>query len=168
VRARARAALHQASAADADFARALTLNPLPELYIERARLLAAFGPGGIAHALQALDDGIFRLGPIVTLELEAIDLEVGLGRYDAAIARVDHAAARTARKEEWLARRGAILERAGRRADAYTAYQAALTALSALPAWTQQTPASVALRTRLRNDVNRLATNLQPSKRDRQ
>lgn len=168
VRARARARLGLIRDADADFARALTLHQLPELYIERARLLGGSGRAGMEQAVQALDEGIARLGPIVTLELEAIGLDVQLKRYDAALARVDRAGDKTPRKEEWLARRGAILERAGRAAEAREAYQAALTAIATLPSWTQATAASNALRARLQNDLRRLAVDFHSSRQDRQ
>jgi tetratricopeptide (TPR) repeat protein len=157
VRGRARARLGLLRDADADFARALRVHPLPELYIERARLLAGTGRAGVERAVQALDEGIDRLGSIVTLELEAIDLDVRLGRHNEALSRVDRAAAETPRKEEWLARRGAILERAGRPVEARAAYQAALTAISTLPESTQVTARSGALRTRLQRDLRRLS-----------
>jgi tetratricopeptide (TPR) repeat protein len=168
VRARARARLGLVREADGDFAQALALQPLPELYIERARLLSRSGRTGMERAVQALDEGVARLGPIVTLELEAIGFDVRLKRYDAALARVERAGAQTTRKEEWLARRGAILERAGRADEAREAYQAALTAISTLPSWTQATPASAALRTRLQNDLRRLAINIHSSRQDHQ
>jgi tetratricopeptide (TPR) repeat protein len=168
VRARARARLGLVRDADADFVSALALQPLPELYIERARLLRTSGRAGMERGVQALDEGVARLGPIVTLELEAIDLDIRLKRYEAALARVNRASAQTPRKEEWLARRGVILERAGRAAEAREAYQSALSALSTLPSWTQATPASGALRTRLQNDLRRLAIDLHSSRWDRQ
>ena len=163
IRARAHARLEHHREADADFARALTLRPDPELFIERARELTATGPANIEGALQALDEGISRLGPIVTLEIEAIDLNVRLKRYDSALARIDRVAAQTPRKEEWLARRGAVLEQAGRPLDARDAYQAALVAMSALPSWTQATPASQSLRTRLHTDLARVLKRIAPS-----
>ena len=168
VRARALTALHHSREADADFVRALALHPLPELYIERAHALTATGAVGLEPALEALDEGIVRLGPIVTLELAAIDLSVRIGRYDAALARIDRVAAQTARKEEWLARRGAVLERAGRLTDAREAYHAALTAIEALPSWTQSTTATTVLRTRVRSDVLRLSRLLTPTTKDRE
>ena len=129
--------------------------PQPDLYIERARIAMTTGPDA---ALHGLDDGIRRLGPIVTLELEAIDIELRLARYDAALSRLDRVSAQAARKESWLARRGAILEAAGRLDDARSAYQAALAAAQSRPAWTQQTAASSELIDRLRSDVARLSS----------
>jgi len=156
-RARALVKLGRVQDAAVDFTRALEAQPQPDVYIERARAAATAGPAAIEAALRGLDDGIRRLGPIVTLELEAMDIELRLAHYDAALARLDRVSAQAARKESWLARRGAILESAGRLDQARLAYQAALAAARSLPAWTQQTAASSALIERLRIDLTRLA-----------
>ena len=164
--ARARVALGQYSEADAAFVRALALSPLPELYIERSRALAASGSEGLKRAVQALDEGIARLGPIVTLELEAIDLNLVMRQYEAALSRLDRVAAQASRQEQWLARRGAILEKAGRASEARATYEAALTAISALPSWTQATRATATLRARLQHDVARLSARPKPQTRN--
>ena len=57
---------------------------------------------------------IAALGEPVTLQLFAVDLEVQRERWDAALERIDRIAARSARQETWLLRRGEILEQAGR------------------------------------------------------
>jgi tetratricopeptide (TPR) repeat protein len=158
VRARARVRLGQVREAAADFTRALESRPFPDWYVERARAQMASGGDGIGDAIRGLDDGIRRLGPVVTLELEAIDLELRLRRHAAALSRLDRLSAQTPRKESWLARRGTILESAGRIDEARAAYRAALAAASSLPAWTQRAPASAALIERLRNDLTRLDT----------
>jgi predicted Zn-dependent protease len=132
--ARALARLGDRAAAVAAYDRAMAASrPGPELYLERARLLADGDASDQVAALRGLDEGIAQLGPLVTLELAAIDLELKARRYDAALARVDRLAAQTPRKETWLAKRGEILDRAGRRGEARQAYAAALTALDALP-----------------------------------
>ena len=119
-------------------------------------MLAEDGGDGLTRALHSLDEGIVRLGPIVTLELEAIEVELRLNRYDAALARVDRISAQTPRKDSWLARRGAILERAGRLDEAHAAYRAALDAATSQPERIQHTGASMALVARLRADIARL------------
>jgi tetratricopeptide (TPR) repeat protein len=156
IRGRARAKLGNARTAASDFARALDTSPIPDLYIERARATVASGGAGIEEALRGLDEGIARLGPLVTLELEAIDLELQLARYDRALMRLDRVSAQSPRKESWLARRGEILESAGRIAQARANYHAALAAALSLPAWIQRTQASSALIERLRTSLGRL------------
>ena len=48
----------------------------PELYIERAQALAAEGAAHFAEALRGLDEGLQKMGPLVTLQLHAIDIEL--------------------------------------------------------------------------------------------
>lgn len=139
VRARALAQLGRSLAAAGDFDRALALleengRPIPTYYIERARVLAAAGPEHMNAALAGLEEGLARLGQPVTLQLYAIELELDLHRYDAALARLDRIAAQANRQETWLVRRGAILEQASRVGEARVAYAAALDAIEALPA----------------------------------
>jgi len=55
------------------------------LEVGRDRALAAEGGDHLDEALRGLDEGIKRLGPIVTLELYAIDLELAHKRYDSAL-----------------------------------------------------------------------------------
>ena len=134
-----------------DWARAIAASPRPrpEHYLERARALAA-DDRRIDEALAALDDGLRRLGSIVTLELAAMELELSRARYDAALARVDRLAAASARKEQWLLQRGEILERAGRPAEAREAFAAALNAVESLPAARRRTRAAEEVETRSR------------------
>jgi tetratricopeptide (TPR) repeat protein len=156
VRGRALAILGRGRDAAADFTRALEASPMPDLYIERARVTAHSGGKGVADALQGLDEGIGRLGPLVTLETEAIDLEIKLTRYDAALTRLERLSAQSARQESWLVRRGEILELAGRVEEARSTYRAALAAATALPDWIRRTPASSALVERLHAEIARL------------
>ena len=117
------------------------------------------GRAGIEHidvALQGLDEGLERLGQPITLQLYAIDLELELGRHDAALARLDRIASRADRKETWLVRRGEILEQAGRPAEARAAYVAAIEAVQALPATRRGTRAVSRLQTRAEEALARL------------
>lgn len=131
-RARASAALDRAPAASADLDRALALlaQPGPELFLERAAL--APSP---AEAVRVLEAALARLGPIHILQLRALELEESSGQTDAALARLAALAAHSERKEIWLKRRGDLLARAGRAAEARAAYAAARAEIAALPEW---------------------------------
>lgn len=135
-RARARAKLGQNLEAAEDFTLAIkhALNQGPELYLERAQALGGAGGTHVDDALRGLDEGMNKLGAVVTLQLAAIDLELKQKRVDAALSRLDRVMAQFPRKETWLARRGEILRQAGRNAEAAQSYQAALKALEELPA----------------------------------
>ena len=90
VRARARGASGDVRGAVADYDAVLAATPDPDRGLERARLLAATGrEADRRQAVAGLDALMTELGPIVTLDLEAIALLVDLGDHDAALARVD-------------------------------------------------------------------------------
>lgn len=135
IRARARMKLGERLAAAQDFSRAITntARPAPELYLERAQAQVAEGGAHLAEALQGLEQGMAVLGPLVTLQSLAINVEVQQNRVDAALARIDKVMAQFPRKETWLARRGEILQQSGRNKEAAEAFQSALTALTLYP-----------------------------------
>jgi tetratricopeptide (TPR) repeat protein len=154
-RARTLVKLSQPLAAAGDYARALTVmaEPAPEVYIERSQALAAAGDAHLDAAVRCLDEGIRKLGPLVTLELFAIDLEVKRKNFDAALRRVDTVSGRLPRKETWLAKRGEILQQAGRTQEARAAFQASLAAINALPPARRNVPAMMELQKRLQENL---------------
>jgi len=158
LRSRAWAQLGQPLYAAEDFARAIAVTPegAPDLYIERAHSLAAAGAENLDAAIITLDQGIKRMGPLVTLQLTAIDLEVRRKNYDGALARVDTVLQRSPRKESWLSRKGEILLQAGRPAEAKKAYSEALTALNTLPPARRNVPAVADLERRIRLELELL------------
>ena len=135
-----------------DFTEALALAPAPEpeLYLERAQVLAG-DDRHIQEALRGLNEGIKQLGPLVTLELAAIDLELRGNNYDAALTRLDAITAQSERKETWLVRRGEILKAAGRHEEARKAFSAAIVAIESLPPERRQSRAITALQLRARS-----------------
>ena len=157
-RARVLTKLNQPLAAARDYDQAIALSPEvgPDLFVERAQMLMAVGPEQFGAALKGLDDGIKRLGPLVTLQLFAIDAELKQGNFDGALGRVDSVAVRSPRKETWLARRGEILRQAGRPAEAKRAYADALAALQTLPPTRRNVPAMQELARRIRKEIDSL------------
>jgi tetratricopeptide (TPR) repeat protein len=149
-RARVLVKLNQHLAATADYSRAIAQleKPKPEYYIERAQAFVAIGRTD--EALVGIDEGVKRLGPIVTLQLFAIDLELSSKRYDSALSRLELISAQSPRKESWLARRGDILLVAGREDEARKAFTAALAAIEALPPNHRATKATFELERRVR------------------
>jgi tetratricopeptide (TPR) repeat protein len=94
--------------------------PEPDDYLERARAFEAAGGDHLGEAILALDEGIAALGPIVSLQLPAIELDVQVGRFEDALRRVDVLEGGSGRREVWLVKRAEILERAGRHDEART------------------------------------------------
>ncbi len=88
-RARVLAATGNAAAAGEDFDRGIraAARPGPQLFLDRARAFA--DAGEFERALSGLDEGITRLGPILSIESYAIELEAAHHRYNAALSRLD-------------------------------------------------------------------------------
>jgi predicted Zn-dependent protease len=149
---RARVLAKLGSTVDAikDFTGAIAQSPEPELYLERAETTVRDGKR-LDEALSGLDEGIKRLGPIVTLQLPAIELELRRQNYEGALSRLDLVAAQSERKETWLVRRGEILRLTGRDEEARAAFNAALVAIESLPPWRRQSKAVTALQVRARS-----------------
>jgi len=158
LRARVLTRLQQRLAAVGDYDKAITLfaTPSPDLFVERAQMLQEEGPDHYAAVLKGLDDGIQKLGPLVTLQLFAIEVEIKAGNFDGALARVDKVTERSPRKETWLARRAEILQQAGRPEEAKLAYQSALAALKTLPPTRRNVPAMQELAKRIQREIENL------------
>lgn len=124
--------------------------PHPEYFLERAQAFAGAGADHAEAALRSIDEGIQRLGPLVTLQLFAIDLEIARRQFDAALSRLDLIIAQSARKEKWLCRRGEILRMAGRLEEARLVFASAIKEIEALPVSRRRTKAIAELEKRLR------------------
>jgi tetratricopeptide (TPR) repeat protein len=108
--------------------------PTPDPYLERAHALGSSGPAQLASAIAGLDEGIEALGPLPALTRAAVDLELRAGRTDAALTRLEAEITRAHQPLWWWARKGEILDAAGRRAEALDAYAEARRHLDAQPA----------------------------------
>jgi tetratricopeptide (TPR) repeat protein len=140
--------LGERRAAVYDFSLALAqgTQPMPDYYLQRARLQVE--EGDTDSALHGLDEGLSRLGPLVMLQLYAIDLECARQHFDDALRRLESVSARSERKERWLVQRGEILVQARRQAEAQAAFAAALKAIESLPSRQQGTPLLLELKKR--------------------
>lgn len=148
-RARVRTRLGRLESAVEDFSAAIqaSAEPQPEYFVERARAQLALGHH--EQALAGLDAGLVRLGPVAGLVLLAVEIEAGLGRHDAALARLSQRAAASARKEAWLERSGDVLVAAGRPGQARQSYEQSKQAIDALPPRLRNTQAMLQLSLRL-------------------
>jgi hypothetical protein len=106
--------------------RAIAVHPTPDLYLQRARLQIGRGDRFAGQAVKGLDQGVQRLGPLVSLESYAAELELRRGRADAALARLDKIAPQVEHPKAVLERRGEILLKAGRPMEARLAFAAAV------------------------------------------
>lgn len=161
--ARARALVRLGKPLDAagDFTRAIDsydseARPDPSYYLERARALMETETDLVDVALAGLDEGLARLGRPVTLQLYAVELELGRGRHDEALARLETIASQSGRQETWLVRRGEILESAGRHDEARAAFTRALDEIESLPAGRRGSRAMLRLRAQAESALARL------------
>ena len=139
-------------------------SPAPRLYLERAKALIDEGDGYVDEVLRGLDEGIQKLGPVITLQLYTIDLELKKNQFDAALVRLEQITAKASRKETWLARKGDILEKAGRADQALVAFASALEAIQKLPTHRQNTQAIMQLKAHVIEAQNRLMVTLKSNK----
>lgn len=134
--------------------------PAPDDYMERLELtlgVVTLTPTQrLRRGRDGLDAGLARLGLAPALQLRAVELSEQLGEVDDALARLDTLAARSPRKERWLAERGDLLARAGRLAEARAAYEASLDALADLPARHRDLAAMHALHARVEASLGAL------------
>ena len=151
---RSLAKAHLAAAADYTLAIQSSSQPEPEYYLARAQALADAGPENVVKGLEGINEGLTRLGEVLTLELHAVDLELSLKRYDGALQRVERIRKKASRQEFWLERLGDILNQAGRSAEAELSYKAALEAAQSRPPRLRAIDATRKIQERLRQKLN--------------
>lgn len=135
-------------------------DPQPDLYVERAQVQSEAGDAGLKEALRGLDEGLKRLGSVITLELYSLDLELKLSQTNAALARLDRIIAQSPRKEAWCAKKGDILQNAGRWDEAKASFAEAIRHLEKLPASRRNVPALQELANRIRTAQAEVETHL--------
>ena len=135
LRGRALAVLGSPLAAVDDLTVAIEIidRPPPDLYLERARILAGAGPSHVDAALAGLTDAVARYGPLPTVIDFAIELESGRRDPAAALVWLDQAPRALQTTPLWLTRRGDLLAPMGEAGAAEARYRQAVAALDALP-----------------------------------
>ena len=124
-----------------------------DVFIEGARALTTESGEHLPQALKILEQGIARIGPVITLQSAALEAEIRQNSWDAALARVDKITQQMPRKDSWLAKRGDILVKAGRYDEARQAYQSALDAIAKLNPNQRRHPDTVAMEKQLKELV---------------
>ena len=157
--ARALVRLDQNLAAAETYTRAISKlkEPRPELYLERAQALSSMGEEYVDSALRGLNEGVKKLGPIVTLQLYASELETKSYRFDDALARIAQIEANASIKAKWTFRRGEILQKATRHEEARATFLEALNEINSLPPYRQKIKAFSQLKTKLLTVLSREA-----------
>lgn len=156
-RARTWGALGRPLDAAADYSLALARHQTPELYLERAAVLADAGEEYLALAGEGLEQATAVLGPVPALQYRMIEIELETGDIDSALRQVDRAVEQSGGAVPWLVRRAEILEKGRRRDEAVQAYGNARRALQRLPGHRRQTQMLQNLERRIATALDRLA-----------
>jgi tetratricopeptide (TPR) repeat protein len=161
------AALGKHDAGAADYAEGIRRapSPRPEHFLRRAKFLAAAPAADPAQVLVALDEGIARIGPIISLVDFAITLELDRKNYEGALARIATAMKHAPRRETWLVRQGDVLVKSGRTSEALASYRAALAAIDGLPTRYRETVPMEKLARDARQGIDRVSSIPKPSNR---
>ena len=132
-RARVLMKLGAAEAALADFRISLANCPdaQPDLVQEVAQACASHGQ--VDEAVGILERGLQRNGPIPSLQLKLLEIEVQATRYESALSRICGFQNAAARREPWMEKRAIILAQAGKTADSQVAWRALINHLKNLP-----------------------------------
>lgn len=119
---------------------ALVTRPTPDHYIELATMQRSNGDSNAA--LTTIDQGIGTLGPIISLELAAVNIALQDGLFDSALWRIDRLKAAGMQEESRLMWRARTLAKAGRGTEANATYVAARNAIVAQSVQRQAMPAN--------------------------
>jgi tetratricopeptide (TPR) repeat protein len=132
-RARILGALGQKADAADEFVRAMAHVPQPEP--DHVFELISFlrGAGREEDALAAIDKAPGRMRDLQSLVDRAVELEMKLGRHDAALRRMDEAIEAAKVKEPLLAKRASLLARAGRTRESIAGWKALQERILAMP-----------------------------------
>ncbi|MES9845586.1 MAG: hypothetical protein ABW131_13140 [Candidatus Sedimenticola sp. 6PFRAG5] len=124
-----------------NFDKAISLSVREEavIYLERAEVL--INSDRADEALVGLREGIKRMGAPLFLLRKAIELEVGLGQPEEALALYELLPEEIRSSPDELMHKGDLLKLAGRDKEAVLAYCRARTELSAFPDWRLRQPA---------------------------
>lgn len=159
LRARILSATGEYDAAAESYSHCISISqrPDPEWYVERARARSFGATEELSAAISELDEGIAKFGPLVTLQIEKIQLTLMMADTAGAINQLDRLIASTPRPEQWLFRKGQLLQTIGKVEAAKSAYQASLQQVAKLPSRHRRTLAM----SRLKGDCRAALTQLE-------
>ncbi len=150
VRGQVYARLNQREDAEEDFRQAIESGSetSPDQFIERSQNLGQAGYN--EKALIVIKEGIKRLGPLITLEMEALELELSLKDHGAAHQRIDVLLENAERKETYLVRKAEIFDQMNDKRQSQEWYTKALKAIAELPERQRNLKATSALENKIR------------------
>lgn len=138
--------------------------PAPTLFLKQSSVLANAGPEHADAAIEVLEAGMRKLGPLSVLQQRALELELARRDKKAALLRIETMIAAVPSNPGYLREKGRILEMTGKDKQAHSAYILALGVLNRTLAARRNSSAFVALRRDLEEAIVRTAdSEAQPS-----
>ncbi len=135
-----------------------SIRPIPENFLEAAS--ATLMSRDTMEAIEILEDGLSKLGPVPGLETELINCYLSVLEFDKALTLQDRIIARSNRKEFPLARRAEIHCSIGNLSSCQFDVLAAREAISSLPPRLQQNSSVLQLKNRLNGLMNTYLPNV--------
>lgn len=117
-----------------DYRTALAKSPAAEPDLIHEASVAMVANGAVDEAIEVLDAAIHRLGPIPSLTMRLLEIEIHAGRYDAALSHLNTYQESAPRPEPWMAKRAELLAQAQRIKESRACWQALANHLHNLPA----------------------------------
>lgn len=136
----------------------------PDDYLSCARIFVGMGKEHVEKGIAILDKGMKKLGPLISLRLYCIDLEISIKRYSKALVRLDSIVANANRKEKWLAQRGDILLQARQPKKARASYLESLKHIEKLPVSRRNTTTMTKLKESLLSKLKKIELEAKKSK----
>jgi len=130
------------------------MQPRPFSYLRVAEAYVQSGQQYHQQALNILDKGIDKLGPIVTLQEAAIELELLFEHYDAALTRVRTLRTQGLHEANIHFKQASIMSKAQRLEEAQAHYKMALTEIDRLPTNKQSSRAMLKLRLSIEEELS--------------
>ncbi|RTR37897.1 tetratricopeptide repeat protein [Shewanella canadensis] len=123
--------------------------PTPDQFIERAMMAKSIEIEGLSKAIEGLNDGIDRLGPIVTLIELLVDSYLEQDETQLALSAIERLPGSVKALPRWQLKKGDIYYLQMRFVDAQAAYQNGLNTINTMPTHRQLMPAVQALKNQL-------------------
>lgn len=145
---RSKLSIHPKYSAVSDLDRAIQLssNPSPDLFLNRANLIIANDANDIEKMISGLEQGVARLGPLVSLIEFGVNQSEVFGRWETAQKLIEDLPAILRQSPKWLFKEGQIQEKLTNKDVAQQLYKNALQKIKELPPSRANSAANIELK----------------------
>ncbi|BAJ01663.1 tetratricopeptide repeat protein [Shewanella violacea] len=140
---------YRAAMDEMDIFMSLLPRPTPDQYIERANMARQIESDGQSLVIEGLNEGVNRLGPIVSLVDLLVDSYLAQGKHKEALRVIELLPRDINSLPRWQLKKGDIYQEQKQYLDAETAYKKGLNRINNMPEHRRLTSAVEALRNQL-------------------